>query len=155
LPRLNDVTTDLDLPPAFSRSRAALAARNGRVPSEPPPESRLKQRQAYPQVAPLTLDLPPEEAFEFARKAAEARGWQIIDAVKPGGRMGVGHIDAVDRSFLLRLPDDVTVRIRPIADGSRIDVRSASRIGSHDFGANAKRIRTYLDLLADTAVSEK
>lgn len=155
LPRLNDVTTDLDNPPAFSRSRAALAARHGRVPPEPPPESRLKQRQAYPQVAPLVLDVPPDDAFEFARKAAEARGWQIVDAVKPGGRFGIGHIDAVDRSLLLRLADDVTVRIRPSADGTRVDVRSASRVGSHDFGANAQRIRRYLEVLAESADSEK
>lgn len=151
LPRLNDVTTDTENPPGFSRSRAALEARGGRVPPEPSPETRLKQRQAYPLVAPLTLDVSAEEAFDLARRAGEGRGWRIIEAVRPGGRSGLGRIEAVERTLVLRLPDDVTVRIRPIADGARIDVRSASRLGTHDFGTNAARIRRYLDAVAELA----
>lgn len=154
LPVLNDVTTDTENPPSFSLSRAALEARNGRVPPEPPLQARLKQRQAYPQIGPLTLDVPAEEAFDLARQAAESRGWRIVETVRPGGRSGLGRIEAVDRTFLLRLPDDVTVRIRPIADGARIDVRSASRLGTHDFGTNAARIRRYLDTLADLAAEK-
>jgi uncharacterized protein (DUF1499 family) len=116
---------------------------------------RRLQRPAYPQVAPLTLDLAPEEAFEIARKAAERRGWRIVESVPPGGRIGLGRIEAVDRTFLLRLPDDVTVRLRPRADGTRIDVRSASRLGRHDFGANAARIRRYLDEVSGLALTVK
>jgi uncharacterized protein (DUF1499 family) len=82
-------------------------------------------------------------------------GWRIIEAVKPGGRMGLGRLEAVDRTFLLRLPDDVTVRIRPRADGTRIDVRSASRIGTHDLGANAARIRRFLDEVSNLAIAAK
>ena len=130
LPALNDISTDIDDPPAFSRSRASLEARNGRLPPDVAREKRIAQRDAYPQVAPLTLDLAPEETFDLVRKAAANRGWQVIETVRPGGRVGLGRIEAVDRSFLLRLPDDITVRIRPRADGSRIDVRSASRIGT-------------------------
>ena len=71
LPQLNDVTTDTDNPPSFSRSRAALAARGGRVPPDVSPDVREAQREAYAQIAPLTVDLPPEDAFEIARKAAQ------------------------------------------------------------------------------------
>jgi uncharacterized protein (DUF1499 family) len=155
LPRMNDISTDTENPPAFSRSRAALEARGGRVPPEVDPAVRRLQRPAYPQVAPLTLDLAPEEAFEIARKAAERRGWRIVESVPPGGRIGLGRIEAVDRTFLLRLPDDVTVRLRPRADGTRIDVRSASRLGRHDLGANAARIRRYLDEVSGLALTVK
>jgi uncharacterized protein (DUF1499 family) len=153
LPRLNDVSTDIDDPPAFSRARATLEARGGRVPPEVPRETRLAQRAAYPQVAPLTLDVNPEEAFELVRKAAANRGWQVVETVRPGGRVGLGRIEAIDRTFLLRLPDDITVRIRPRADGSRIDVRSASRLGNHDLGQNARRIRAYLDEVSNLALA--
>jgi uncharacterized protein (DUF1499 family) len=58
----------------------------------------------------------------------------------------------VDRTLLLRLPDDITVRIRPRADGTRIDIRSASRLGHHDFGANAARIRRFLEEVSELAI---
>jgi uncharacterized protein (DUF1499 family) len=79
----------------------------------------------------------------------------VIEAVKPGGRIGLGRLEAIDRTFLLRLPDDVTVRLRPRADGTRIDVRSASRIGTHDLGQNARRIRAYLDEISNLALALK
>jgi uncharacterized protein (DUF1499 family) len=153
LPALNDISTDIDDPPAFSRSRASLEARAGRLPPDLPRERRIAQREAYPQVAPLTLDVSPEEAFDLIRKAATNRGWQVIETVRPGGRVGLGRLEAVDRTFLLRLPDDITVRIRPRADGSRIDVRSASRIGTHDLGQNARRIRAYLEEISNLALA--
>jgi uncharacterized protein (DUF1499 family) len=153
LPVINDITTDTENPPAFSRSRAALDARGGRLPPDVPPEVREAQRAAYAQIAPITLDVPPEEAFDLVRRAAANRGWQVIEAVRPGGRVGLGRLEAVDRTLLLRLPDDITVRIRPRADGTRIDIRSASRMGTHDFGTNAKRIRAFLDELANLALA--
>jgi len=169
-PPLNDISTDIDDPPTFSRSRAALEARGGRIPPDvgggggrppppppPPPdvapEARRLQRQAYPQIAPLTLDLPAEQVYDLVRRAAQSRGWQIIEAARPGGRVGLGRLEAVDRTFLLRLPDDITVRIRPRADGARIDVRSASRIGQHDLGQNAQRIQRFLEEVANLAIA--
>jgi uncharacterized protein (DUF1499 family) len=153
LPPINDVTTDIDNPPSFSRSRAALEARGGRVPPDVPPDLREAQREAYVQIAPLTLDLPPDEAFEIVRKAAQNRGWHVVEAVRPGGRTGLGRLEAVDRTLLLRLPDDVTVRVRPRADGTRIDVRSASRLATHDLGANAARIRAFLEEVSSLAIA--
>jgi len=155
LPAINDVSTDTDDPPAFSRSRVALDAREGRIPPDIPPEKRELQREAYVQIAPLSLDIPPEDAFPLVRKAAENLGWQIIEAVTPGGRTGTGRLEAVDRSLLLRIPDDITIRVRPRVDGTRIDVRSASRIGQHDFGANAKRVRAFLEEASNLAVAVK
>ena len=155
LPALSDITTDTDNPPAYARSRAAFAARNGHYPPDPGPGLRERQRAAYPQIAPLTLDIGADEAFELARKAALKRNWQIVEAIRPGGRTGNGRIEAVARGLILNLPDDVTVRIRPRADGARIDVRSASRLGGRDFGTNADRIRAYLDDVANLALAVK
>jgi uncharacterized protein (DUF1499 family) len=155
LPAISDITTDTESPPAFSRSRAVLEARQQRIPPDVPPEAREAQREAYAQIAPLTLDVAPEEAFDLVRKAATNLGWQVIEAVKPGGRIGLGRLEAIDRTFLLRLPDDVTVRLRPRADGTRIDVRSASRIGNRDLGANAARIRRFLDEVSNLAIAVK
>ena len=155
LPALTDVATDTENPPAFSRSRVAFAARDGRYPPDPGASAREKQRAAYPQIAPLTLDIDADQAFELARKAAVNRRWQIVEAIRPGGRIGNGRIEAVSRSFLLNLPDDVTVRVRPRADGARVDVRSASRLGPRDLGANADRIRAYLDEVANLAIAVK
>ena len=152
-PPLNDVSTDIDDPPTFSRSRAALEARGGRIPPDVAPEARRLQRQSYPQIAPLTLDLPAEQVYDLVRRAAQSRGWQIIEAARPGGRVGLGRLEAVDRTFLLRLPDDITVRIRPRADGARIDVRCASRIGQHDLGQNAQRIQRFLEEVANLAIA--
>jgi uncharacterized protein (DUF1499 family) len=155
LPAITDVSTDTDDPPAFSRSRAALEARNGRIPPDASPEQRELQREAYVQIAPLTLDIPPEDAFPLVRKAAENLGWQIIEAVPPGGRTGAGRLEAVDRTFLLKIPEDITVRVRPRADGTRIDIRSASRLGDHDLGTNAKRIRAFLEEASNLALAVK
>ena len=83
------------------------------------------------------------------------RKWQIVEAIRPGGRVGNGRIEAVARGRLLNLPADITVRVRPRADGARIDVRSASRVGGRDFGDNADRIRAYLDEVANLALAVK
>ena len=145
LPGLSDVSTDIDDPPVFARSRAVLAARKGRIPPDQTQETRKAQRAAYPLVLPLVLDTPPEEAFDIARRAAILLRWQVLEMTPPGGRSGLGRIEAVDVTRVLRFTDDITIRIRPRADGSRIDIRSASRLGNHDFGANAARITRFID----------
>ncbi|WP_210497180.1 DUF1499 domain-containing protein [Microvirga antarctica] len=153
LPPIHDISTDTDNPPAYSRSRISLDARGGRVPPDAPPEVREAQRQAYVQIAPLTLDVGPTEAFALVQKAATTLGWQVVEAIPPGGRQGAGRLEAVARTFVLRLPDDVTVRIRPRADGSRIDIRSVSRVVQHDLGGNAARIRAFLEETSNLALA--
>jgi uncharacterized protein (DUF1499 family) len=59
-----------------------------------------------------------------------------------------GRIEATARTRWFGFTDDIVVRIRPEGAGSRIDVRSASRVGRSDVGANAARIKEYLDRLA-------
>jgi uncharacterized protein (DUF1499 family) len=143
LPLLNDVSTDLNEPPEFSRSPRAIAARGDIDHGAIPAEWRDAQRKAYPSLQPIVLDLDVDDAWPLVLKAIEARKWRIVEQTKPGGRIGIGHIDAVDRTRIMGFSDDVTIRVRPLAGQTRIDVRSASRYGRHDFGANASRVQAF------------
>ncbi len=154
LPRLYDLSTDIADPPNFSLSRAALAARNGATPPSLPPPIRKPQLKAYPQIEPILLDLDAKESFDAVLSAIAANGWRIVEKTPPGGRMGLGHVDAVATTFLLHFPSDVTVRIRPFAGQTRIDVRSAARFGPFDIGAPARNIAKF-DAALDEIVNKK
>lgn len=143
LPILNDISTDINNPPGFSRSTRALEARSGHVPAELAAETRLPQTRAYPDVQPIVIDLDGDEAFQLVLTAAKEMGWQVIESSAPGGRIGDGRIEAIDRTLIMRFPSDITIRLRPGAGQSRIDMRSASRYGRHDFGVNAGRIEAF------------
>lgn len=138
LPPIHDISTDLSDPPAFVavlplRADAANPADYGG------PEIAAAQRAAYPDIQPLTLPEPTAKAYARALATAQRSGWEIIAANQSSGR-----IEATATTPWFGFKDDVVVRITPSADGSRIDVRSVSRVGSSDVGANAKRIRNYL-----------
>lgn len=140
VPPIHDITTDTDNPPPFVAAvpvRQAAGARN--PPDYAGTALAAQQRAAYPDIAPLTLDLPPSLAFDRALAAARAMGWEIIAAEPRDGR-----IEATATTRWFRFKDDVVVRLRPEGGGARIDVRSKSRIGVSDLGANARRVRTYL-----------
>ncbi len=144
LPVLNDVTTNTEDPPSFARSRAAVDARQGRIPPEFDLQKALVVQETYGDLSPMVVERSPDEAMVLVRQAATSLGWTIIDSVNPAGRTGIGRIDAVATSFLFRFPDDITIRIRPGAGDVRIDLRSASRFGRHDFGNNANHIRSFV-----------
>jgi len=143
LPTINDVSTDLETPPSFLRSARALEARGGRTPPEASAETREEQRRAYPNIQPILVDMEANEAYQLALEAAKARGWRIVDAIAPSVREGVGHIDASEKSLFLGFVDDIAIRIKPLANQTRIDIRSAARVGRHDFGVNAQRIEKF------------
>ena len=147
LPKINDISTDILDPPAFSRSARATAARGGYTPPGLDPKQRELQTRAYPAVQPIVLDLEPDEVFQLVLKAVQGRGWRIIERVEPGGRNGVGHVDAIDRTLIMGFTDDVTIRVRPLAGQTRVDIRSVSRAGAHDFGTNASRIEKFTEEL--------
>ena len=148
LPPINDISTDLRDPPAFSRARTALDARQGHVPGESGQDVREAQRLAYPDVAPVVLEMGPEEAYQLVLEAVAEMKWQIVDRSPPSVRVGAGRIDAIDRTMVMKFSDDITIRIRPLANETRVDIRSVSRVGRHDLGTNAARIRKFTDVLA-------
>jgi uncharacterized protein (DUF1499 family) len=145
LPRMNDISTDIADPPVFSRSGRVLAARNGHVPAAIDPRERERQRVAYPDLRTLVLEVEADEAFRLVKDAVTTLKWRIIEESAPGGRSGQGRIEAVAETMIMRFQDDIVIRIRPSGAGTRIDVRSASRVGKHDFGANARRIRRLVE----------
>jgi uncharacterized protein (DUF1499 family) len=92
----------------------------------------------------LALKLPPNQAFDRALERAREMGWEIVDANPAHGR-----IEATATTFWFGFKDDVVVRVSADEAGSLIDVRSLSRVGRSDVGANARRIRCYLDGLSE------
>jgi uncharacterized protein (DUF1499 family) len=137
LPKIHDISTDTADPPAFV---AVLPLREGaRNPVAYHPDKASQQRRGYPDIAPLQLALAPAEAFARAERAARAMGWQIV-AVAPDAM----RIEATAATLFFGFKDDVVIRIRPQGAGSVVDVRSLSRIGGSDVGANAARIRSFL-----------
>ncbi len=137
-PPIHDITTDTDDPPRFV---AVLAARAGapNAADYAGPDMASQQRRAYPQIAPLQLDAASDAAFRRALTAAREMGWTIVAVVPAEGR-----IEATDTTTFFGFKDDIVVRVRPVAAGSRVDVRSVSRLGEGDIGTNARRIEAYL-----------
>lgn len=143
LPHLSDISTDIADPPAFSLSHEALAARGDVTAPSIPISKRKAQLRAYPHIQPILLDLDAPEAFDAVQKAVTANGWKIVEQKPPGGRVGIGHVDAIATSFIFGFPSDVTLRLRPLAGQTRIDIRSVSRFGSFDFGADPRNIEKF------------
>ncbi len=138
VPMIHDITTDTENPP---RMEALLAVRkNALNPAEyGGQEIAAQQRAAYPDILPLILRIPPAAAFDRCLAAAKKLGWYIAREDR-----GQGIIEATATTFWFRFKDDVVVRISPEGNGSRIDMRSVSRVGKSDVGTNARRIRTFL-----------
>jgi hypothetical protein len=146
-----DVTTDPVDPPAFSRSRAVLEARQGAVPQG---EKAVRPATSGDlPLEPLDLDLSPDEATQAALRAAQTLGWDVLETVPPGGRSGIGHVDAVDHVPWLNLPIDITIRLKPLPQGVRVDVRAVVRHSIHGFAlaAAADPVSHFLDALAAEA----
>ena len=101
-------------------------------------EASEAQRRAYADIQPLHLPVAPNIAFERAKGAAEEMGWDLAREDPSAGR-----IEAVATTFWFGFKDDVLVRVSAEGGGSRVDVRSKSRVGKGDLGTNAQRIRAF------------
>ncbi len=153
IPPIHDIVSDPGAPLMFSERvlelRAAVPGGNPveadpRVPDDPRfgaaagQSARALQQNAYPDIQPIMLAQPPAEAFEAALAAARAHGWSI-EAADPAN----GRIEASVRSLWFGFVDDVVVQVSPAEGGSRVDLRSTSRVGVSDLGANARRLRAF------------
>jgi uncharacterized protein (DUF1499 family) len=132
VPPINDITTDTANPPAYMTAKVGY----------PGEQFAKQQRTAYPDLQPITLALSPKEAFDRAVQAAEAMGWEVV-----GRDAKAGTIEAVDTTKWFGFKDDIAIRVRADGAGSRIDIRSKSRVGRSDLGTNARRIRAYAERL--------
>jgi uncharacterized protein (DUF1499 family) len=144
LPAINDIATDTADPPRLE-ALARMRPRQANPATYPGAAVAAQQTAAYPDVEPLLLSTAPSVVYDTAHATIEKRKWRIVEARPPLPRRRDGHIEAVARTPILGFRDDVVVRIRADEDGTRLDVRSASRYGRHDLGANAARIVSLLE----------
>ena len=136
-PPINDISTDTDDPPVFWFTA---------TPSDYPAPNAAPQRAAYPEVLPLDLPASFDQAFAAALALVEAHGWAVLSADP-----AESQIEAIARSRLFGFEDEVVIRVTEIDTGTRIDMRSRSRLGQIDRGANARRIEAFLSDLETRA----
>lgn len=155
LPAIYDITTDPIDPPQFD-AIARLRPRDANPIAYQGLYAAEQQHAAYPDLDPEDTTASPQEAFDVAMKIIVKRKWRVVDARPPrgpvAGRPTDGIIEAVARSLILGFPEDVVLRIRATNDGTRIDLRSASRYGRGDLGSNAARVRNLITDI-DTVLS--
>jgi hypothetical protein len=141
---LNDVTTDVQSPPGF----VALAQRRTLVENSPQYRAAAfagLQQTRYPDVKPITVHRGVMDSFVLAREIVQRQGWTIADEAPPSGSQRIARIEAVARTQIIGFSDDLVIRLADAGrDTTRIDVRSASRYGRHDFGRNAERVLALL-----------
>jgi uncharacterized protein (DUF1499 family) len=140
LPSLTDIETTPREPIEFKQLAATRPP--GTNPIEEPDETiAAAQEKAYPDIRPMGLERSSREVFDIVSEAIKRLGWTTVLSEPPGDD-GVGRIEATDRTLIMGFTDDVLVRVTGDDTHALIDVRSVSRYGLHDFGANAERIRT-------------
>lgn len=148
VPSIHDISTDTEHPPAFvdvlPLRRWALnqAAYDG-------PAVAAQQRAAYADIGPLMLPVPQAEVHAQARQVMREEGWAVV-----GDAPEEGRLEAVATTRWLRFKDDVVVRLTAERGGTRVDMRSKSRLGRSDLGVNARRVRHFLRRLAE-ALAER
>ncbi|MEO7744361.1 MAG: DUF1499 domain-containing protein [Usitatibacter sp.] len=138
VPPIHDISTDTVDPPGFV---TLLEVRNKSPNGSAYGGTAIaeQQQKAYADIKPLDVASPPREALQKAIDAARAMQWEVV-----GSDAAAGRLEATDTTAWFAFKDDVVVRVRPNGTGSRIDVRSVSRVGTSDIGANAARVREYL-----------
>jgi len=141
VPAIHNISTDIQDPPQFD----AVVALRGQDSNPLEYDSEIigpVQQAAYPWVQPLTLAGTPGDALSAAVAALKDMGLVIVatDAA-------AGIVEATATTFWFGFKDDVVVRVRASGDGAVVDVRSVSRVGVSDIGANARRIAELLDRL--------
>lgn len=160
IPPIHDIATNIQDPPQFSTAvtEARATIRDGNpISSMTTPVALLKGksvgevgRAAYPDIESLTLVMPVGRATEVVAAAASKQGLRVVRT-----SIADGSVEAVAESFWFGFKDDVAIRVRPGADGvsSIVDIRSTSRVGVSDLGANAKRVRRLLNSIKTEAAA--
>jgi hypothetical protein len=141
VPRINDITTNTIDPPRFTAA-VTDAANAGRDLDYPGESFASQQRAAYPDITTIQVDAPPDATFARALDAAEDLGWKLTYQDEAAGRF-----EAIDVTRLFHFVDDISVRVARKGAGSLVDIRSKSRDGQGDMGANAARIRAFREAI--------
>lgn len=153
-PKINDLTTNFRSPPQFVQI-ASLRKPDANPVEYPGKFAAEQQIRAYPDVRPMLLERSAEASFTLVQEAVGRLDWEVVSEVKPAGG-APGRIEAVARTLLMGFPDDLSIRVTGGKSETRIDVRSASRYGQHDFGENAKHItRMFKEVRAGLEKGER
>jgi len=153
LPWIYDITTDPIDPPRFE-ALARIRPRDANPIIYAGLSAAEQQRNAYPEIETLEQDAPAQAAYDAALAVVTKRRWNIV-ARRPPERGREGRIEAVARTPIMGLREDVAIRVRSDGSGSRVDIRSSSRYGSFDFGTNAARVRSLIDDIDEAIDSQK
>ena len=179
LPPLHDIQTDWTNPIQFSQeildARAAQGETNpildaptvpdyaearwpgtaGRLVSELQEEAEVKEGSrgtVYPKMETVYFDGSPADIAAVAERIMDRRGWDIAFSGATGRENGEElQIDATATSGWFGFKDDVAVRLRPVEGATAVDIRSTSRVGLSDLGANSTRVYGLMVELEDRA----
>ena len=145
LPAIHDITTDPDNPPRFDVLARLRSGDGANTAVYAGLYSAEQQRQYYPDIETVELDVPVQRAYEVTLALVTKRKWLVIDERAPQLPRRIGRIEAVARTPIMGFRDDVSIRMTPDGDGSRVDIRSSSRYFEGDLGSNASRITKLID----------
>lgn len=137
VPSIHDITTDTENPPQFEKAQELRGENSNSI--EIKPDVIEIQREAYPDLETLRSPRSYASSFSAALTTAKRLGWEITRE-----DVNAGFIEAVDTTVIMNFKDDVVIRIRTNEEGSLVDLRSVSRVGRSDIGANANRIRAFM-----------
>src|ERR1700754_1949651 len=145
LPAIHDITTDPIDPPRFE-ALARLRTGEGTNPAVYAGlYSAEQQRAAYPDIETVELEVPVQRAYEITLQLVTKRKWLVIDERAPQPPRRIGRIEAVARTPIMGFREDVTIRVTPDGEGSRVDIRSSSRYFESDLGSNASRVTKLIE----------
>ena len=145
LPPIHDITTDPVDPPRFEALSRLRTGDGTNTAVYAGLYSAEQQRLAYPDVETVELDVPVQRAFEVTMQLVNKRKWVVIDERPPQPPRRIGRIEAVARTPIMGFREDVSIRVTPDGEGSRVDIRSSSRYFESDLGSNAARITRLID----------
>ena len=138
LPQLNDIQTTRQAM-EFKQLAAMRPADANRI-VEPDLAAAEEREKAYPDIRPMELERSVTETFDIVHEAVKRLGWTIVLSEPPDGDQP-GRIEATNRTMIMGYTDDALIRVTGDDAHAFIDVRSVSRYGMHDLGANAGHIR--------------
>ena len=145
LPPIHDITTDPIDPPRFEALARLRSGEGANSAVYAGLYSAEQQRLAYPDIETVELEVPPQRAYEVALAVVAKRKWLVIDERPPQLPRRVGHIEAVARTPIMGFREDVSIRVTPDGEGSRVDIRSSSRYFESDLGSNAARVTKLME----------
>ena len=155
LPRIHDITTDPIDPPRFEALARLRTGEGTNTAVYAGLYSAEQQRLAYPDIETVELEVPVQRAYEVTLALVNKRKWLVIDERAPQPPRRIGRIEAVARTPIMGFREDVSIRITPDAEGSRVDIRSSSRYFESDLGSNAARVSRLIEDINSAADSAK